>query len=141
MNNISIAIGSEIEDAIGGTGNDLIIGNELDNLLTGGSGSDNFVLGSGGHDVVTDFEVGSDQIDLTSFGIQFDDLLISTSESGALVHYGESSLVLDGLAEEDVDESFFLFLQTPCPTSVVTSRIQRSGYGGKCSWRTSLGVF
>lgn len=38
--NISIAVGAQIENALGGTGNDLIIGNTLDNRIDGGSGQD-----------------------------------------------------------------------------------------------------
>ena len=40
INNIAIAYGVEIENAIGGKGNDFIIGNDLENKLTGGSGND-----------------------------------------------------------------------------------------------------
>lgn len=69
-----------IENAVGGGGDDIILGNKNDNslnggsgndylngyggndLLTGGLGADQFVLAAGGgHDQVTDFEVGVDQ--------------------------------------------------------------------------------
>jgi hypothetical protein len=38
--NIAIAFGTQVIDAIGGAGNDLIIGNDLHNSLTGGAGND-----------------------------------------------------------------------------------------------------
>jgi Ca2+-binding RTX toxin-like protein len=38
--NIAIAYGAVIENAVGGSGNDLIIGNEVANVLTGGDGID-----------------------------------------------------------------------------------------------------
>ncbi len=38
--NISIAYGATIENAIGGSGNDLLVGNEVDNTLKGGDGND-----------------------------------------------------------------------------------------------------
>ncbi len=66
---------SYIENAIGGTGNDALIGNAVANrldgragndTLTGGSNGDVFVFGSGyGVDIVTDFSIGFDRIDFT----------------------------------------------------------------------------
>jgi Peptidase M10 serralysin C terminal/Domain of unknown function (DUF4214) len=38
--NVSIALGTVIQNAIGGSGNDFIYGNESDNILTGGKGND-----------------------------------------------------------------------------------------------------
>ena len=48
-NNISIAKTAWIENAIGGGGNDTIIGNILNNMLDGGGGSD-LLTGAGGQD-------------------------------------------------------------------------------------------
>jgi Ca2+-binding RTX toxin-like protein len=91
--NIAIAYGAEIENAIGGSGNDQITGNELVNKLIGnagndkiwsGDGSDRITLGAGADtffvevntnkvntkigtlsfDVVTDFDGTTDKIDL-----------------------------------------------------------------------------
>lgn len=59
--NISIAYGVTIENAIGGGGNDLLIGNEVANKLTGGAGRDVFELrvsGKSGADTVTDWQYG-----------------------------------------------------------------------------------
>ena len=47
MGGFTIAKGSKIENAIGGSGNDLIIGNALANSLTGGSGNDTLTGGEG----------------------------------------------------------------------------------------------
>lgn len=47
--NVSIAYGSTIENAIGGSGNDVIIGNDLVNILKGGDGND-LLFGGGGYD-------------------------------------------------------------------------------------------
>src|SRR5262249_41986989 len=87
-NNIGIALGVNIEKAIGGSGNDTLIANDngctlvggggTDTLIggagkdtmTGNAGADNFVFNSGGsspasgqHDLITDFTSG-DHIDL-----------------------------------------------------------------------------
>lgn len=83
--NIGIAYGAVIENAIGGHGNDRINGNQANNWLTGGDGADTFVIAdySGlapiptnptrmivdtSIDTITDFHSGQDKIDLTSFG-------------------------------------------------------------------------
>ncbi len=47
--NIAIAYGAVIENAIGGSGNDALHGNDADNVLTGGSGDDQ-ITGGGGQD-------------------------------------------------------------------------------------------
>ncbi|MES0811746.1 VCBS domain-containing protein, partial [Roseibium sp. SCPC15] len=72
--NIGLAFGTVIEKAIGGAGDDVLIGTDraetLDggagrDTLTGGAGADTFVLGHGDvADVIVDFEVGVDRLDL-----------------------------------------------------------------------------
>ena len=49
QNNIAIAYGASIENAIGGSGNDSILGNSLANSLAGGGGNDS-LAGIGGDD-------------------------------------------------------------------------------------------
>jgi len=51
-NNIGIAFGVIIENAIGAAGTDLIIGNSANNSLTGNGGHD-FLYGHGGNDVIS----------------------------------------------------------------------------------------
>ncbi|WP_424969770.1 Ig-like domain-containing protein [Dinoroseobacter sp. S76] len=48
--NLTLAVGTVIENAIGGSGNDLFIGNEADNVFQGGAGNDLFI-GQLGNDV------------------------------------------------------------------------------------------
>jgi Ca2+-binding RTX toxin-like protein len=68
--NIGIAYGTIIENAIGGAGNDRIIGNSANNRLTGGGGADTFVfVNDGSIDTITDFRSGVDKIDLHELGI------------------------------------------------------------------------
>ncbi|MNQ52412.1 Poly(beta-D-mannuronate) C5 epimerase 1 [compost metagenome] len=52
---------------IGGDGNDILLGGLGDDTLTGGGGADIFrwQAGDTGHDVVTDFELGVDSLDLS----------------------------------------------------------------------------
>lgn len=78
--NIGIAYGAIVENAIGGHGDDRINGNEANNFFTGGDGDDTFIIADydgeaagkaivdNSIDTITDFHTGEDKIDLTSFG-------------------------------------------------------------------------
>jgi Ca2+-binding RTX toxin-like protein len=114
--NISIAYGAWIENAIGGSGADTIVGNAVDNHLTGGGGADRFVFDSdGGHDVVTDFGAAKakDVIDLTAVdGLNsWNDVkaLITGSADGALIHLGTGTVLLAGISAASLSSSDFLF--------------------------------
>lgn len=94
VDNVGIAYGAIIENAVGGSGNDIIIGNDASNRLignggndvmsggdgldyfTGGAGNDTFIADINGAtvvarrgpislDVITDFQKGFDKIDLS----------------------------------------------------------------------------
>ena len=72
--NIGIAYGAIIENAIGGGGNDRINGNQANNVFTGNGGSDTFIIARYGAndrsiDKITDFQSGTDKIDLTELHI------------------------------------------------------------------------
>jgi serralysin len=71
-NNLAIAFGVTIENAIGGAGNDAISGNDANNLLVGGAGND-FISGGNGNDVLrggtgVDTLVGGSGADQFLFG-------------------------------------------------------------------------
>jgi serralysin len=113
-NNIGIAYGAIIENAIGGHGDDRINGNQANNTFTGGEGADTFIFarygaGDSSVDTVTDFVSGLDKIDLSEFAgvdaadVQFDaasdTLKVDTDGNGsydytAVVH-GDDVLVTD----------------------------------------------
>ena len=100
--NIGIAYGAVIENAVGGHGDDRINGNQANNTFTGGDGADTFIIADysgniptpsnpAGHDVVdtsvdtiTDFHTGQDKIDLTSFG---DGTVTGLSYDGTDLHF------------------------------------------------------
>ncbi len=82
--NIGIAYGAIIENAVGGAGNDRINGNQANNSFTGNGGADTFILArydgdipitSGGTktvvdtsiDTIEDFVTGIDKLDLSAF--------------------------------------------------------------------------
>jgi len=69
--------GLDAPDNIAGNGgNDTIIGGAGNDFLTGGANSDTFVFSEGSDfDTISDFEIGTDQIDLRDFDFtSFDDL-------------------------------------------------------------------
>jgi VCBS repeat-containing protein len=66
-NNANVLSGGLGNDTlIGGGGDDLLIGGMGNNTLTGGPGADTFqwLQGNSGHDLVTDFSLGTDKLDL-----------------------------------------------------------------------------
>jgi len=70
-NNIGIAYDAVIEAAVGGSGDDTLIGNYVGNTLTGGAGSDKFLFnaaldGTNNVDTITDFLSGADKLYLNS---------------------------------------------------------------------------
>lgn len=108
-NNVAIAFGAEIENAIGSAHDDVIVGNELDNHLTGGDGNDIFKIGSeSGNDTVSDFQNGLDKIDLFDSGLAYADLSISSVEEGTLISHGTGTFTLLDIEAELVDEDDFL---------------------------------
>jgi Ca2+-binding RTX toxin-like protein len=78
VNNIAIAFGVTIENAIGGAGGDKIIGNDVANVLSGNGGSD-IIFGGGGDDTI-DGGTGND----TLFGESDDDTLLGGDGDDAL---------------------------------------------------------
>ncbi|MEM7289977.1 MAG: M10 family metallopeptidase C-terminal domain-containing protein, partial [Pseudomonadota bacterium] len=76
-NNFAIAKGAEIENAIGGFGNDTLLGNELANSLFGGEGDDT-LIGGAGNDVL----LGGTGADVLNGGEGIDRVQYSDSTAG-----------------------------------------------------------
>ena len=99
----------------GGSGDDTLDGGVGADILYGDSGADTFVFGLGeGADVVGDFTVGEDTIDLSAYIAisSFDDLILSPSDDGVVLDltiFGGGVVVLEGLALSDLDASSFVF--------------------------------
>ena len=90
--------GSEENDIIyGGNGSDRLIGNEGNDILEGGAGNDIFVIAKpSDEDVITDFTVGSDKLDLTGYS-QFSSLKTLQYFSNGITQNGLDTIVdLDG---------------------------------------------
>ena len=100
--NLTIARGTIIENAIGGSAADTIIGNSANNVLTGNSGSDT-LTGGGGIDIFRDTKAGHSGDKITDFGagdqIIFTDAALAGftySLSGNTLTYSGGSLTLQG---------------------------------------------
>jgi Ca2+-binding RTX toxin-like protein len=81
-NNVSIAYSnlSVIENAIGGSGDDVIYGNDFGNALSGGSGNDN-ILGGIGNDVIS----GGAGADIINGGYGYNTVDFTNSQVGVTV--------------------------------------------------------
>ena len=116
--------GTQIENAIGGDGDDQLIGNEVGNhlqggrgddrldgqggidTLTGGAGRDTFVVRDS-WDTITDFVVGEDVLELTGL-THFSRLAITDIAQGARVAFGDESITLNGTAAASLTAGSFV---------------------------------
>ncbi|MBI5275371.1 MAG: M10 family metallopeptidase C-terminal domain-containing protein [Burkholderiales bacterium] len=83
-NNIAIAMSATIENAVGGGGNDEIVGNSSANQLTGGAGNDN-IQGGTGNDTLTggagnDYMNGEAGTDLVVLGADYSTYTITRNQ-------------------------------------------------------------
>jgi Ca2+-binding RTX toxin-like protein len=99
------------DEITGGTGKDTIDGGDGSDTLTGNSRSDTFVFAvDGATDTITDFQDGSDLIDLT---VKFSKLTITDIAPGEVhvTHSGEVLILLDGtgtLTSADLSSADFI---------------------------------
>ncbi|MDE0005728.1 MAG: M10 family metallopeptidase C-terminal domain-containing protein, partial [Rhodospirillaceae bacterium] len=136
--NMMLAAGTVIENAIGGSGDDVIIGNAEANVLAGNAGNDRLVGGAGddtltggagrdrfvyasadtGRDRITDFTGGEDRIDFTGLDIAFADLTIVQGSGADAAHTVISwigaggtaqSVTLENIQASSIGEADFLF--------------------------------
>ena len=107
----------------GGAGDDLLDGGYGNDELSGGPGADVFVFAyDSGYDIVTDFQVDEDSIDLSSLvGIdsmddlnlrqQGDDLVID------LLAHGGGEITLEDVNQDDLADTHFIFFIDPEPVA------------------------
>jgi len=100
----------------GGAGHDILIGGRGRDTLTGGEGFDIFEFGpNSGRDVITDFSLTDDKIDLRAFEgeITYDDLEFVQDETGLLVIMGDNSVLLENIFLDSLAEDLFLVPEAP----------------------------
>ncbi|MDR6671029.1 calcium-binding protein, partial [Rhizobium sp. 1399] len=117
---------ASIEALIGGTGNDILIGNAEANqlegyigndTLTGGAGDDVFVFKAGfGKDTVTDFAAGAGSLDVLDIGndlfADFAFVLAAATQVGAdtvITHDANTSITLKNVALTSLHQDDFRF--------------------------------
>ncbi len=121
--------GHEGDDTLhGDDGNDMLAGGEGDDILDGGdgkdvvwgaSGADTVVFRDGyGHDVVIDFDVAEDRVNLTSGGVEtwadVKERLGTDSDGVAVLKLDDgSTLRFEGLAHTDLTEDNFVLAPPP----------------------------
>ena len=122
----------------GGDGADSIAGGAGDDLVKGGAGNDIFRIDAaqreivfneetqdyepqwidfdGGTDTVKDFEVGADKIHIYGQNsaddnalFTFDDIFLSQEDSAAIIQAGDTTMRLEGVDVDDIDEDDFTF--------------------------------
>lgn len=101
---------------LGGSGNDELWGGAGNDRMTGGTGTDKFgFAASSGSDVVTDFEVGIDMLDLSFATTNFTtaaSVAAAATDTGAGLQIdlgGGATLVLAGVMEADIANIDFIF--------------------------------
>ena len=124
--NIAIAFGTEIEAAIGGTGNDTIFGNPLDNFLRGGSGND-IIAGMEGNDTMlgdagNDNIIGGAGVDVLNGGAG-NDLLFAGGSSANDFLIGGSGTDLASYAGETANLNINLTAGSASSTAIGTDSI------------------
>jgi Ca2+-binding RTX toxin-like protein len=79
----------------GGGGADTLLGGAGSDRLTGGSGGDTFIFNKGdGHDIITDFGVGADLLDLSSPMSAGLKPVLTLSGADTLIHLSASDDIL-----------------------------------------------
>ncbi|WP_051312658.1 tandem-95 repeat protein [Pseudodonghicola xiamenensis] len=101
-----ILFGGKGDDLLtGGAGRDTLIGGRGDDILTGGGGADVFVFaGKSGHDMITDFEIGVDTLELSGFdSIEAVMDAATETDGGLLIDLGaKGSITLSHVNHDDL---------------------------------------
>ena len=119
-NNIGIAFNCNIENALGGSGGDTLIGSELANLLDGGAGADK-LQGNGGDDTLRG-GTGNDQLD---GGVGND--MLSGGDGDDVLIGGAGNDLLDGGA--GTDTASFAAVSAALRVSLAIAGAQTTGAG------------
>ncbi|MEL7100302.1 MAG: fasciclin domain-containing protein [Pseudomonadota bacterium] len=96
----------------GGWGDDTLEGGRGRDVLSGGWGDDVFVFGADfGRDLVNDFRIGHDQIDLSALGTSWDSVEHQIHGNGrnTRIELDEGTIILRGVNDAHLDEDDFIF--------------------------------
>ena len=118
---------------IGGAGNDVIQGNVGNNILTGGLDRDEFIIDDnyGNQDIITDFNLTEDHIDLFSLANveDFSELVITQQNGDSLITLNndltlgsQTILIRDTIASDLTREHFITRNNAPTVTGNITDK-------------------
>ncbi|EIE49121.1 rb134 [Citreicella sp. 357] len=92
----------------GGTYGDRVVGGAGNDTLRGGGGADTFVFFDGdGHDLVSDFAVSADRIELRGIVASVDEVEMTQSDEGTRLGWADGSFFLSGIMADDWDAIVF----------------------------------
>lgn len=95
----------------GDAGNDILTGGADNDTLTGGAGYDIFVFGpDSGRDVIKDFNVNDDLIDLTAYNTDVSDVRFSQNSQGITLFIGSSIVFIENVFRDDMTLDNFIFV-------------------------------
>ncbi len=121
----------------GGDGDDQLNGGADDDTLTGGGGADIFLFARGaGQDLITDFENGTDLIDVATLGIwDISQMNITQQGNDVRIALGNANqITLANTDLTDIDGSDFLFDVAPPPPSTSNGGDTITGTSGADSY-------
>jgi len=105
-----ILYGGDGDNTLSGqNGDDILIDGAGADQMTGGNGSDIFVLSPDGEtDVIMDFQLGQDRLDLSAYGMVYstDDLTVISTSDGAILEIEGEQLIIhtaNGLSLDKLD--------------------------------------
>lgn len=105
--------GADDDAVFGGKGDDTVIGGAGDDLLFGGKGDDNFVFAKGdGNDLIVDFRIGHDKIDLSAFELDgFGAIKDSITDYFffSTIELEDTNIVLSFVSGDHLDADDFIF--------------------------------
>lgn len=124
-NGLDIVRGGAGDDTVmGGNNEDIVIGNRGDDIIVGGAGND-IVRGGRGEDIfvvtqdadidlVRDFVIGEDRVDLSAFDVAFEDLSLedgrlSNGRRGTTVDLDTATVELLRVSSADLGAEDFIF--------------------------------
>jgi Ca2+-binding RTX toxin-like protein len=104
--------GTGNDNVNGGSGDDVIDGGRGNDIMTGNEGADRFVFVSG-RDVITDFEGGDDDLDLSALLSvnSFSQAMARATQQGddVVLNFAEGRLTLQDVSRSSLDSDDFIF--------------------------------
>ncbi|MEM7210352.1 MAG: Ig-like domain-containing protein [Pseudomonadota bacterium] len=109
----------------GNAGDDLLIGGLGNDVLEGGGGTNTFAVGTNsGADLVLDFDVRVDLIDLRNVGQTFSDLILLDLGGRTLIQHAGGTVVLNGVSPPQLTVANFIeSSSTPKPPTVTGTEL------------------